>query len=257
MDNEMSMNTAIEGTTPIEPETNQGISEGQIDDTAPQDHTFPEETPVTGQQENGAAVEETVAEPFISIRYNHETRGLSQSEAIELAQKGLHYGTLHDKLDYVATQMDTTVDELVDNLLKKQEDTYRQSLVERLGEDSDLIEGLMQVYRNNQKEKYERAVASRETTITSRLADEFIELKAEFPELKEFKDLPMSVQKKAAEGMNLTAAFLLFKHQEGKKAAAAQASAVAAKNSSAGTSASDGDTIDPALDAFLSGLMRK
>ena len=256
MDN-MSMNTELEGTTPIEPEMNQEPTEESAEGTAPQDQSASDGTTVTEQQNDGAAAVEPVAEPFLSIRYNHETRGLSQSEAADLAQKGLYYGALHDKLDYVAAQMDTTVDELVNGLLSKQEESYRQNLVDKLGEDSDLIEGLMQVYRNNQKEKYERTVAKRETSITSRLADEFTELKAEFPELKEFRDLPESVQRKAAEGMNLTAAFLLFKHQEEKKSAAAQISAKAAQKSSAGSSASVGEPTDPAVDAFLSGLMRR
>ena len=261
---DMSMNTELEGTTPIEPEKNEGTITENDTETAPQDRGASDDTAVTEQQDNGAAAEGTsvaAEEPFLSIQYNHEIKGLSREEAASLAQKGIYYQGVYDKLDYVATQMDTDVDTLVENLLKKQEDGYRQSLVDKLGEDSDLIDGLMQVYRNNQKEKYDKAVADRktktETAMTSRLADEFVELRAEFPELEEFKDLPDTVKKKAAEGMNLTAAFLLYKHNENKRIAAAQDSAIAAEKASAGSASSAGDVSDPVVDAFMSGLLRR
>lgn len=60
--------------------------------------------------------------------------------------------------------------------------------------------------------------------LAARLASEFLELKAEFPELSEFSAVPGSVLDMAVKGVNLTDAYLRYQHTESKKAAAAKAS---------------------------------
>ena len=54
------------------------------------------------EKEEPEEVEETIEEtdkPFLTVKYNKEEKGLSQEEAITLAQKGMNYDHLQDKVD--------------------------------------------------------------------------------------------------------------------------------------------------------------
>ena len=74
------------------------------------------------------------------------------------------------------------------------------------------------------------------------MADEFIALNKEFPDLKEFKDVPKQVLQLAQkEKITLLDAQLRFNHAENKKIKQAEMSSAAAAKSSTG-SLSDTDT---------------
>ena len=214
-----------------------------------------EGTAETAISEAEPSENEGAAEPKFSldVKYNKATRSLSRDEAVDFAEQGIFYNDtvkpLYNKLDYIAAQRGCSIPELVDGLLAGDEDTHRKELAETLGADNPVIEELMKVYRNEQKEKYEKVLSDRKSaeenaekekqiSLEKRLAEEFTELKAE-----------------AARGRDLLSAYLRYTHKENKKAAAAeQAERAAAKASTGEAATPPEETEDSVVSAFLRGF---
>ena len=231
--------------------------------------------PETEQPETETS-EQSAPEPFLTVKYNHEQKGLSAEEAATWAQKGMfyearqerfeNYEKLHNKLDYLAALQDTTPDALIEGLTSAQEANYRAELKERFGDgDEAIIEDMMALYRNRQKDKYEKVLADRkaqsdaaaeqkEVSLNTRLAEEFAAMKAEFPELSDFASLPAEVKKAAGEGMPLEYAYLKYGHTESKKAAQAKETAERAAKASTGSMAGESDTKTDDERRFLNAL---
>lgn len=257
-------NTVEQAAIPAEQEPQQETVNDEVTATESQEQKPIEETSATEQQEGGSAAQEepSAEEPFLVARYLKEDKPLSRTEAKNWVEKGMHYESIYNELDYIAAQSDTDVKSLVGSLRKRMEDGYRQSLIDRIGNDTDeekaIVEDMMRVYREKQKEKYDKIVSERksqtETNLSSRLADEYLELKKRIPTVPAFAELPDAVKKEAAEGMNLTTAFLLFKHSEESKIAAAQREAQAAQNASAGPMSSASDSKSSEEEQYLAGL---
>lgn len=239
--------------------------------------TPPEEATATaeGSEQN----QQTANEPpefSLPITYNHENRNLTREEAVKYAQIGLNFeegGIKADivkpilrKLDYLAAQSDTTVEALVEDMMTAAESRYREELIEKFGEDETVIEDLMRVYHEKQKAKYDKVLADRKTAeetqandtrvkLETRLADEFISLKKEFPELTEFTALPDEVKLSAAGGKSLAEAYLRYLHREGVKIAENKAAAQKAAQSTAGSlNTNQSDHENSVVDAFMRGF---
>lgn len=247
MDENNVQNAQELSTTSEAAETQQGVDMEAELDTAPQGEGNTDNTSAQDQDgnENGSA-EDNGAEPpapFLEIQYNHEKRGLSREEAAALAQKGIFYQSTYDTLERVATLKGQTVEEFLNGIETAQDEAYRQSLVEKFGNDTDTIDRLMELYGINKQKTLDNAKESRkaaaeqaEQTANARLAEEFTEMKnGDFPELTEFAALPDEVKKMALGGMSLSHAYLSFKHRENKKIAAAKASAESAAKASVGS----------------------
>ena len=205
----------------------------------------------------------------LDVKYNKEIRTLNREEAVDFAEQGIFYNNtvkpLYNKLDYIAAQRGQTIEEVVDRLFAEDENSHRQELVDKFGEESGVIDDLMKVYREGQKQKYDKIVADRKEaaqraetekreSLEARLASEFAELKAEFPELAEFSQLPKEVKTDAANGRDLMSAYLRYMHRENKKIAAAKSSEETAAKASTGAGSSTENIIDSVVDAFYSGL---
>lgn len=261
----MEENTVLENTTSQEPETSvaedvetatEGAPEGEVNTNTAND---------SGNDSAGNAANETAAPPapFLEIKYNHESKGLTREEAATLAQKGMHYEGLYQNLERIADLKGVTVKELINGFETEQDEAYRRELAEKFGNDEETINIMMEHYQAEKGKKIDAAKnkrlqdeATAEQNINTRLANEFIELQKEFPELQEFADLPESVRRAAAEGMGLTYAYLLHQHRENKKIAAAKASEEAAAAKSAGSMADNpsADTKTDAEKSFLKAL---
>ena len=215
--------------------------------------------------------DEGAAEPefALDVKYNKEIKTLNREEAVDFAEQGIFYNNtvkpLYNKLDYIAAQRGQTIEEVVDRLFAEDENSHRQELVNKFGEDSGVIDDLMKVYREGQKQKYDKIVADRKEaaqkaetekreSLEARLASEFSELKAEFPELAEFSQLPKEVKTDAANGRDLMSAYLRYMHRENKKIAAAKSSEETAAKASTGAGSSAENITDSVVDAFYSGL---
>lgn len=231
-----------------------------------------------GQEAGGSSENQQDAEnkAFLPIRYNHEDVTLTRDEAVKFAQlgklysdSGLDIGTvkpIYSKLDYVAALKGTTPEALVDNMIAEDERMFRQGLVEKFGEDSEELEILVQAHRDTQKQKYdeilktrtetaENAAKEQQESLNSRLANEFLELQAEFPEIADFESVPKEVKEMAVKGnKDLLSAYLIHKNREDKKIATAKASDEAAKKSTTGSGASSEKLDDGVISALLSGI---
>lgn len=200
--------------------------------------------------------------PFLEIKYNHEKRGLTRAEAVSLAQKALHYEGAYKELERNAALEGKTVDGFLKSLDEARDKAYRDSLAARFGDDEDTINQMMELYAINKQKKLDEAekaaIAARESeeqSLNERLADEFIAMKTDFPELTDFASLPKSVKQAAADGMPLPYAYLQFKHNEAKKAEAAKASAQSAAEKSAGSmNANDTESLSEEEKRYLEGL---
>ena len=261
----MEENTVLENTTSQEPETSVAEDVETTDAGAPEGEVNTNTANDSGNESAENAANETAAPPapFLEIKYNHESKGLTREEAATLAQKGMHYEGLYQNLERIADLKGVTVKELINGFEAEQDEAYRRELAERFGDDEETINIMMEHYQNGKQGKIDAAKnkrlqdeATAEQNINTRLANEFIELQKEFPELQEFADLPESVRRAAAEGKDLTHAYLLHQHRENKKIAAAKASEEAAAAKSAG-SLSGSVTEDMSEDAFLKGLFNK
>lgn len=206
---------------------------------------------------NSAAEPATAdSEPFLEVKYLKKTKGLSKDEAKDLAEKGLHYSALHDKLDFLAAQSNTTPSALLDSMIKQLEQDELASYREKFGDDQNLLE----LIRLKQQGKYESVLKDRtkqqeELTVDTnrRIANEFIMMQADFDgELKSLADLPDTVLDAAQNGMPLAYAYLLHKHFQQKCADTANKNNKAAQNL-LGSVATNKQT-DPVGDRFIKSL---
>lgn len=244
--------------------------------TEPAEPTAPQEAEqsevIAEQPTENEDVVEVNDTPFISVKFRHENRDMTREEAIAFAQKGLlydHINPIFNKLDYLAAQKDISVGELVTSLLEADENAHRQELIERYGEESKAVEELMELYRNKSGEKYQKVLADRQKAEAkaeqkanldrqTSLAEQFAKLQEEVPEIATVKDIPQTVLSLADKNkIDLVSAYLLHKHREEKRIAAAEALAAQQSKTSTGSARSNETTGDTAVDAFIRGARQK
>lgn len=201
--------------------------------------------------------QENPPEAFLTIKYNKEDVPLSKEEAVKLAQQGKHY---FDKLDYIASIKNCSIDDILKRMAREIDDKKRDELVEEFGDDEETINLYLEKFHNENKEKYEKAIADRklaeeekEKNRISEIGDEFIKLQKDFPELKAVSDLPKEVMKEAA-NMSLEHAYLKYLYKENKKSAEAIKIQQEAENQSTGSMASDNNSSDNSADEFVKGI---
>lgn len=236
-------------------------------EVAPVDGADAEATPQAEKKpaETGTQVQ---TEQGFRIRFNHQDRDLTREEAVAYAQKGLKYDSIApmlQDLSYLAAINGKTAPELVKEYINAGERMFRHDLEDKYGDDTEVIELMMERYRSQNKAKYEKTENDRKNaeeaaekqarqTFEQRLAMEFVELQREFSEIKSFAELPAEVKQAAADGKDLTAAYLLYRHREAIKAAAAKQTEAAATKASAGKMGAADDHYDPLIAAFVKGL---
>lgn len=245
-------------------------------DTAPQDQPEGEATAAAGTTQEAEAATDTTPDAAegenvqqsvtIPIRYKHEARELTLEQAQDLAQKGMRYDEISpvlDKLRFLAAANDKEVSEMVDALVESQDKKLYDSIMEECYGDEKLAKRLFEVEKAQRQAKYENA-RQREAAgeqkaredLAKRLADEFLELKGEFPDIAEFSGLPKQVVDTAVtKGIALTDAYLRYQHAENKRIAAAKTAQEQAAKAAAGPqSAGVGETANPAIEAMMAGI---
>lgn len=216
-----TMNTVEAANTAVSSEKQQEAVTEKGSATAPKAQITADNGSASGGEDSGAATEN---KPFLTIRYNHENKGLTEQQAAQLAQKGMRFEGVLNRLDYIAAQQNTTVEKLVDGVMQSMEDAKRAELQQRYGDETTVNE-LMELYHHTQREKYEKAEAERqaqesksETGVNERIAEEFRRMKKDFPSLTELEALPKQVLDAAQNGMPLEYAYLVYEHNERVKA---------------------------------------
>ncbi len=215
----------------------------------------------------------------LPVKFYGEQRNLTFEEAVEFAQKGMKSDKLKaelddykkskpllDKLAYLSSKHGKTAEEIIEGLMTADEQFLRSQLTEKYGE---LPEEVMTTLIKEEKAKAQNAYnehlseekaqqAENEKAMQTRIADEFLELQKEFPEISSFDNVPDSVIIDAVNnGRNLVDAYLRHQSKESRKIEAAQQAEASAKKSSAGSL--EGGEVSHATNAetaFLDGLWR-
>ncbi len=218
------------------------------------------------QEDAGAEVETNSAEePILTVRFNHQDQELTRAEAIILAQKGLKMDSMAEMLNdisYLAAIQDKTPAELIRSYIEAGESVKRNELIDRYGNDDEVIDVLMEKFRNENQQKFsavKETIKQREEAaeqdLNMRIADEFQKMKADFSELTDYTSLPIEVKRAAVNGTPLKYAYLEYKYAQEKQTAAAKAQAEAAAKKSTGSMASsDSDHKTEAETRFLNAL---
>lgn len=255
------MNTVLESTTSEEPQEAAVEEVNETPEGAPAGEEGAENTTESGEQ-SANAPEEEVNEPFLEIRYNHESKGLTRDEAVTLAQKGMHYEGAYKTLERVAALKGQSVKDFLSGIETAQDEAYRQELIGKFGDDEDTVNKMMELYQINKQKtldavalKREEEKTQAEQTVNERLAAEFTEMLGEFDGLTDFASLPSEVKQAAMDGMSLSHAYLKYLHRENKKIAAQKASEEAAAKKSTGSMADNiTDSEKEAEKRFLAAL---
>jgi hypothetical protein len=204
--------------------------------------------------------------PFLSLPHNHEIRELSREETVDFVQTGMHAKPILADLRYLAAQDGhKSVKEFIDALKSSAEASRLENIRSQLVDDGneDLAQAILAAELSKIKDAAgvieadeQKAFAAEYENEHTRLADEFIALQKEFPELKEFKDVPKTVLQMAQkEKISLLDAQLRFKHAENKKIKQAEMSAAAAAQSSTGSMADSNTTHSTSfIDAMKKGI---
>ena len=227
--------------------------------------TNPTDTAVAETTE-GAAIEAD-AEPF-TLRYKHEDISVSRDEAKRLAQLGKHYEEndkkLLDDLDYIATLKGKSVKDFVRELVEGDESDYREELVAQFGEDSDVVNDMLELRRQKNRKAYDEAVTNRnaaekqaeeeaQKSATTKLAEQYEAVRELFPAYDTVEKVPDAVIKAALKSGDLEKELLRFELSERNKTDAAKATSEKNKKENVGSVASD-NTDDGLSSAFVRGV---
>lgn len=258
-----NMNTAVEneGTTP-QTETVEGAAPAA--DPTPAENPAPEQpTGTTPEATGGTDDPQPPAEPFLPVKFRHETINQTREEATENSQLGLLYKKqkpMMDDLALMAAAQGKTLAEFIRDLKQADEQGLREDKLRITGGDADAAEILVQAELAKRREalnlraqQEQEAEAAAEQSTLDRLAGELVELKELVPELTDWDAIPQAVKEDAIKNnRNLTDAYLRYMHREGKNIEqnrAAQAAAAAASVGSQADKPPAGG--DPAIEAMI------
>ncbi len=129
---------------------NNNVNEATIPNGTENSQAEPETNSAPPETESGGASEE---KPFL-VRFKHKDMELSAEDAKNYAQKGMKYDELApmlDDLNYLATIKERKPHELLKELINLEENNYKEDIIERVGEDEEAVELLMEKYRTQNK----------------------------------------------------------------------------------------------------------
>lgn len=230
-----------------------------------------ETTDTTAEEEANTAAQvatpvqedaETDAQPFaLSVKYKGEDMNLTVEEAREQVERGMMY---HEKLHRLASDCGKDVKTFINDLYKANEDAIYNRLLEEADGNESIAKRLLELEQQKQNAAYKKAqeeekaaATAAKNTLNERLASDFIELKAEYPDYGSFADVPKAIVKLAIDkNISLYDAHLRYERAEGKKIDTAKQQQAAAAVASVGSQANTptaGET-DPIIAAMLEGI---
>lgn len=218
-------------------QVNQSV-ETEINSTTAEVETATE-TPTEEKSTETVSTDDTV-----TLRYNKEDVKVSKDEVKRLAQYGMHlekigagsgndFKEMLSELDYYATLQGKSIKDAVKALIDGAETSYKEELIEQLGEGNPLIEEMLELRRNKNRKVYEDAKAEREKktqtdaaekerSIAAKISAQFEEIVKEFPEYPTIEDIPEKVLKNAFKSGDLEKELFRYKLTEEKKVNAAK-----------------------------------
>lgn len=141
--------------------------------------------------------------PFISVKFNKETRDLTEEETRNLAQKGLKYEQIENeytRFKTIAKEKGLSVEEYLNGIENETANARKALLLEQTGGNEELTDYILSL-------ESKRSPKIRE----------FEELKEMFPEIKEIGELPEEViESSNLNGKNLLDSYLRYLLKEKK-----------------------------------------
>lgn len=202
--------------------------------------------------------------PVVPIQFNHQYRELSIAEAATWAQKGMQADSLLQDLQYLAAANGAgSIPALLKALRGAHESMLIDQYSKRTGGDEQLARQLVELEQHKygaaaqqigqQQQQAQQQAAGQ---INQRLADEFIALQREIPEIGRFDQLPQAVIERSVKtGIPLLDSYLRYQYAAQRAAGQARQQQQAADSASAGSMHSaSGDQPGAAVSAMLRGL---
>ena len=202
--------------------------------------------------------------PVVPIQFNHQYRELSIAEAATWAQKGMQADSLLQDLQYLAAANGAgSIPALLKALRGAHESMLIDQYSKRTGGDEQLARQLVELEQHKygaaaqqigqQQQQAQRQAAGQ---INQRLADEFIALQREIPEIGRFDQLPQAVIERSVKtGIPLIDSYLRYQYAAQRAAGQARQQQQAADSASAGSMHSaSGAQPGAAVSAMLRGL---
>lgn len=149
------------------------------------------DTAVSASAQTGAS---EAQEHALSVKFNKETKNLTEQEAVTLAQKGMKFELIEEdfsRLRNLANKQKMSVPEYIKDLEAKQGAARREELLNQCGGNEALADRVLEL----EGERHED--------------DSLLELREYFPTVKSLDDLPRAVVESARlKGENLLNAYL-------------------------------------------------
>lgn len=259
-----------------EPTTEVAEEDAELtEETEPEDEDNGEEPapasapPAEETAENVSEQEPEAAEPVrYPVSYGEDTRELTVDELTTYAQRGMQYDEIApawNDLCRMASERGQTPQDLIGAIAAAEERVMYDRLLREANGNRSVADRLMELEKSKRQTAAANAEREKATVAenakqaqTDRLAAEYLELKAEFPELADFKDIPKAVVETAVKSkMHLLDAYLRYRHTEGKKIAKndqTHAAAAATAMGSMSANAPEPDSVDPFIQAMLAGV---
>ncbi len=211
----------------------------------------------------------------IVYRFNHETRTLPSADAPQFIQKLLksQYDYEHkvvpqlDRLRALTGAGEEDLGVVVERLEAVCEAAEYRDFLEKSGGNEEIARGLQEAARRaraartvSTAAREESEAAAARDALTQRMGEEFVQLQTEFPEMREFSDLPQTVVDEASEQqISLLDSYLRYLYRNGRQAAAARDAEEKAAASSVGSLRGEAEVIERCEDqaAAFSSAFRK
>lgn len=265
--------TAVQNEDTI-PATETEVASQSTESEEPSATPQAEEKP-TEEGSNNAEQDKPTEDTF-NLRYNHEDIRVNRDEAVRLAQIGMHLEKLGKgynediksimtDLDYFATLQNKSIKDVVSDMINGIENSYREELIEELGEGNPLIEEMLELRKSKNKKAYEeaqnqksvkeqQAAEAAEQALTAKLATQFEEVRKLFPEYTTVADVPDAVYKEALKSGDLEKEILRFKLAEEKAVKDATKTEEKNKNANVGSVNTGGDVQSSLVSEMMRGI---
>lgn len=212
----------------------------------------------------------------IVYRFNHETRTLSSAEAPTFIQKLLksQYDYEHkvvphlDRLRALTGARDGDLGAVVEQLEQVCDEAEYRRFLETSGGNEEIARGLQEAARRARAAQapttaalQEQEEAAARDALTARMGEELRQLQEEFPDIREFSDLPHSVVSEASEQqIPLLDGYLRYLYRNSRRAAAQRVAEEKAASASVGSLRGEAEEVDRRDDqsaAFSSAFQKR
>lgn len=201
-------------TTVVEEATEENTTSTE---EATQQETASEET----QQTEEAEAQPTTAERKLTLRFNHETKEVTEAEAIALAQKGMFYDNVSEKIEWLKNLAKANGYENINDYQKAVDDAMTSTKVKEMAKErnipEDVARELIESKATAERFEAEKTDRDNQTEANRKLVAEIEEFRKVYPDVDVSK-LPKEVLNLKAENPNVPLRFLYSTYRESQLA---------------------------------------